>query len=432
MGAAPAPAASGTPSSQPSSAPSPTPSASSTGAPSPQPSASGQGSPSASPSASGAPGGAPATALRFPVAGCTTVGDDVDDAVVSPLVGGPGVAEDDLDLTGVVLRSTPQTTSAYSQVVALASSPSTAPGHSFFVNFTVGETAVQLIATQYDPAVLGQVVDGAAEATSGTPARRSPQTRLTVAGTYVESSIEAVFDVERNTVVVSIPTAELAAAVPGFKPGATLSKLTGRTTAQTPAIGLFVDSTAPENAAEGESKWVVGDNACFPPPLTNRGAVKAQFGDTAVVAAKLLDGSGAPAAGKAVTFTLGTSKAVATTGKDGIAKASLKVTSKAGPAPMKVASGSEAIAVPFTVLVEKTALKVTGGGGAVTATLTDDDRKAVAGQVVTFTAGSVTRSVRTGATGVAKAAGFPAGAVVKATYSGATGMYTAASGSAKA
>jgi hypothetical protein len=129
------------------------------------------------------------------------------------------VAEDDLDLTGVVLRSTPQTTSAYSQVVALASSPSTAPGHSFFVNFTVGETAVQLIATQYDPAVLGQVVDGAAEATSGTPARRSPQTRLTVAGTYVESSIEAVFDVERNTVVVSIPTAELAAAVPGFKPG---------------------------------------------------------------------------------------------------------------------------------------------------------------------------------------------------------------------
>jgi hypothetical protein len=133
-----------------------------------------------------------------------------------------------------VLRSDAETTSVYSQVVALGTRPSSAPGHSFFVNFSLGDKPAQLITTQYDPAAIGALQDGVAGVTAGTPAARPPQTRLTVGGTIVKSSAKAVFDRTRNTVVVTIPTAELAAALPGFAPGAVLTKVVGRTSAQTP------------------------------------------------------------------------------------------------------------------------------------------------------------------------------------------------------
>ena len=88
--------------------------------------------------------------------------------------------------------------------------------------------------------------------------------------------------------------------------------------------------------------------------------------------------------------------------------------------------------MPFTVLVEKTALKVTGSKGTVAATLSDDDKKPVAGQPVTFTAGSKKATVKTDAKGVAKVAGFAPGTTVKVTYAGAAGMYSAAAGSTTA
>lgn len=87
--------------------------------------------------------------------------------------------------------------------------------------------------------------------------------------------------------------------------------------------------------------------------------------------------------------------------------------------------------IEFIVSLEKTVLKATGSKGSATATLTDDEKKPVAGQVITFTSGSKKVTARTNAKGVAIAKGLPPGNV-KVAYAGAAGMYTAASTATKA
>ncbi|MCU1673384.1 MAG: hypothetical protein JWN77_1497 [Frankiales bacterium] len=397
-------------------------------------------SPSASPSPSSSPSGPPAAGIAqagLPAPGCNTFPDVKGDATVSPTVGGPGVAETDLDLTGLVLQSTPDALRAYLRVVELKSRPQSFPGHAFYANFTVNKKAVQLIGTAYDPEQLGQAQDGPAAATAGTPAQRSPKTRMTVDATYVPSSLKATFDVKTSIVTLSIPRAELAKAVGGFEDGSVLTKVYGRDSATTPAGGLFVDSTAKDNSTGVTDKdaWTVGDNLCFAPPvppLSSVGVTKAQFGDSAAVAAKLVDAAGAPVAGKQVTFALGAAKATGTTGADGVAKAALLVKEKAGSRTLTLTSDDTTSTSAFTVLVEKTALKATGSKGAVTATLSDDDRKPVAGQVVTFTSGGKKVTAKTDGKGVAKAAGFAPGSAVTATYAGVSGQYAGSKASAKA
>ena len=379
-----------------------------------------------------APDAAPA-----PTADCNTYADPKGDSVVSPLNGGPGMAEPDLDLTGLVLQSTPEAFRAYFRVDKLAARPQATPGHSFYAYFTVNKKLVNLIGTAYSPEQMGMIQDGAAAATAGTPAQRSPKTRMTVDGTYVPSKLTAVFDTKASMVTLSIPREELAKAVDGFDDGTVLTKVSGRSLAATPVVGLFVDSTAKDNAAassEAET-WTVGDNACFAPPvppLSSVGAVAAQHGDVAAVAAKLVDAAGAPVAGKEVAFALGASTATGTTGADGVAKALLVVKEKAGARTLTLTADETTVSAPFTVTVEKTALRATGGGGAVVATLTDDDSKPVSGQVVTFSAGAVKKTSRTDAKGVAKASGFPAGSAVSVTYAGAPGQYAASKAAAKA
>jgi hypothetical protein len=191
-------------------------------------------------------------------------------------------------------------------------------------------------------------------------------------------------------------------------------------------------------SAPGKLTYAVGDNHCFAAagaatsPITNVGVTKAQYGDVAAVAAKLVDAAGAPLAGKTLTFALGASKATGVTAADGVAKAALTIKDKAGKRSLKITGEGASTAVPFTVLVEKTALKVTGSKGTVAATLSDDDKKPVAGQPVTFTAGSKKATVKTDTQGVAKVAGFAPGTTVKVSYAGAAGMYSATAGSAKA
>jgi hypothetical protein len=123
---------------------------------------------------------------------------------------------------------------------------------------------------------------------------------------------------------------------------------------------------------------------------------------------------------------------VATTGRNGIAKAALLVREKAGRRSLVLRSGELTTTVPFTVLVEKVALRATATAGAITATLADDDGQAVALQTVTFTSGGRTVTARTDANGVAEATGFARGAVVKVTYRGVPGRYSAASTSTEA
>ena len=406
-----APAASPAASPKPSSSPSPSP------------------SPSASSTATAAPGA--------PIPGCVTFGDPKGDASVGPLVDGPGVAEPDLDITGLVLQATPDTFRSITKVDKLASRPQSTPGHSFYTYFTVNKKAVALIATAYDPAAFGDAQDGLAAATAGTPAARSPQTRMTVDGALVTSTVKSVFDVKTSTVTITIPRAELAKAVGGLADGATLTKVYARNSATTPAGGLFVDSTAKDNSTGATDKeaWKVGDNKCFAAatsPLSSVGVTKAQYADMAPVAARLLDAAGKPVAGKSVTFQLGSERAFATTAKNGVAKAKLLVRETAGRRVLRLTADGLTRTVPFTVLVERTTLTADGSGGAVTATLKDDDRNAVALQLVTFTSGSRKVTARTDASGFAEVSGFPRGAVVKVSYAGVSGRYSAASTSTSA
>jgi hypothetical protein len=398
-------------------------------------------SPSASPKPSASPSAAPAATstatVGDPLPGCATFADPKGDAVVSPLSGGPGMEEPDLDLTGLVLQSTPEAVRAFLRVDQLSTRPESFPGHSFSANFTVNKKAVQMVGTAYDPEDLGQIQDGAAAATEGTPAQRAPKTRLLVDGTYTPSSITAVFDIKKSMVTLSVPRAELAKAVGGFADGTVLTLVYGRDTAATPAVGLYVDSTAKDNATGATAKdaWTVGDNRCFAAPvspLSSVGAVRAQYADTAAVAARLLDAAGKPVAGQRVTFTLGRATAVATTGKNGVAKASLLVQETAGRRSLVLRTGDLTTTVPFTVLVEKVALRATATAGAITATLADDDGQAVALQTVTFTSGGRTVTARTDANGVAEATGFARGAVVRVSYRGVPGRYSAATTSTEA
>jgi hypothetical protein len=398
-------------------------------APSPSPS---------TPSAAPAPGGPAAPGL--PTAGCNTFADPKGDANFD-VVNGQGEPNDpDLDLTGLVLQSTPDSFKAYLRVDKLATRPADWPGHAFYANFTANKKAVALQATAYDPAQLSQLDDGAATATGVTPFGSTPAIGMTVDGPYVPSKLSATFDTKTSMVTLTIPRGDLDKAVGGLADGSVLTKVYARDAGTAPvAGGFYIDSTAKDNASGVTDKdaWTVGDNACFgpaapaPSPLTNVGAVKAQYGDTAAVAAKLVDASGAPVAGKTVTFTLGSSKAAGTTGTDGVAKASLVVNEKAGKKTLVLTSDAVTASVPFTVLIEKTVLKATGSKGAVTAILSDDDRTPVAGQVITFTLGSKKATARTDAKGVAKVTGFPPGNV-KVAYAGASGMYAAASTSTKA
>jgi hypothetical protein len=410
------------------------------GAAAPAPSASASATPEPSPSASAPPaGGAPAPA-GGPAAGCNTFADPKGDATI--VVQGPAATpnDPDLDLTGLVLQSTADSFRAYLRVDKLATRPQMSSGHAFYANFTVNKKAVQLITSAYDPAQLSQPGDALAAATAGQPVFVNPSTRMTVAGSYVPSTLKGTFDAKASMVTLTIPRAELAKAVGGFDDGNVLTLVYGRDSATNPgAGGFFVDSTAKDNStgATAADAWTVGDNACFAAaapaasPLTNVGAVKAQYGDVAAVGAKLVDAAGAAVAGKTVTFALGGSTATGVTGADGVAKASLTVKDKAGKRSLAISADDAKTAVAFTVLVEKTALKAAGSKGAVTATLTDDDKKPVAGQAVTFTSGSKKVTAKTDAKGVAKATGLPAGNV-KVSYAGATGMYAAASTSAKA
>lgn len=420
------PSASGSPSPSPSGSPSPSPSSTPSGSPSP--------SPSGSPTTPPAPGG-----VLMPRAGCFTFADPKGDAasVVSES------NDPDLDLLGLTLQSTPEVTRAFLKVDKLASRPSEAPGHTFSALFTAGKKLVQLVGTAYDPAQVTAAHEGLASGTSALPVKVNPPTRLSVDGTAVASTLKVTYDAASSTVIMAIPTAELTKATAGeFAAAKPLTAVMGQASAQFFAASFRVDTTAKDNAATSTAAetWTVGDNRCFATPtvLTNVGVTTAQFSDTAKVAVKLADNTGKALAGQRVSISLPGTSAVVTTGADGIARLTSVMRSAATTGTMtatfEAASGFDksTVSVPFTVTLEKTSLLATGSRGAVTATLRDDDKKVVAGQVLTFTQGSVKRTVRTDAKGVAKAGGFKPGQVVKVTYAGLAGKYAATALNARA
>lgn len=401
-------------------------------------------SPSSPPTAAPPAGGAPATA-GLPAADCVLTKDPKGDAALSPLVGGPGLPNDpDLDLTSLTLGTDSKNLVGYFKVDKLANGPAVTEGHRFYLSFTFNKHSFTMAGSAYKNgeapirdglSQTGQVAATTQLAVDGVSSATDPA-RFTGAGTgFVPSGLKFTFDLKNSYVIAALPLADLEKYGKAPAAGATLTGIYASANADNFAVATGVDS-APDGAsasAPGKLTYAVGDNRCFAPPappLTSLGAVKAQYGDVAPVAAKLVDAAGTPVAGKTVTFTLGSSQATGTTGADGVAKAALLVKETAGKRSMVITSGDAKVVVDFTVTVEKTALRAVGGKSVVTATLTDDDTSPVPGQVITFASGSKKISVKTDAKGVAKATGLPPGNV-KVSYPGAAGMYAGSSTTTK-
>ena len=301
--------------------------------------------------------------------------------------------------------------STYLKVAKLADKPSGQQfsGHRFESQFSVGDKVV----------VLRGTTTGAGSAT--------------VAGTAVpDVKVAAVLDKQASQVVLSVDRASLAAAVGArLEAGSVLTGTITRALSATAAGAPSVADTA-TGATPAASTYRIGDNTCFAPPaakLTKMGASSAQFGDSVAVAVRLVNAKGTALAGKRVTVNLGSATSTVTTGRDGTARASVPVRMKAGRATLTAAfagdatAGAVLAATPFTITVERTALRASGENGVVTAALTDDDRRPVAGQVVTFTAGSRKQTARTDGRGTAKATGFEPGSLVNVSYAGVNGQY---------
>jgi hypothetical protein len=397
-------------------------------APAPKPVA----EPSESPSAAPAPAGSSnAAAGDYPAAGCQTFKDAKGDASYN---GSP--SDPDLDITAYTLRTTDKDLVAYIKVDALGTSPSVMPldGHRFYSEFTFNKHVFSIAASSFG-SYGADLRDGVSQSGQAGPMSAMSVDSEGTGGDpgYTDTKVTAKFDEKASTVVLSVPLADVEKHGKAPLAGATLTEVAARAGADSGVLILQHDTTESETPAKDVYK--VGDNHCFAAPtspLSSVGAVKAQYADTAAVAARLLDAAGKPVAGKRVSFTLGSVTAVATTGQNGIAKASVLVREKAGRRSLVLASDDLRTTVPFTVQVERVALRATGAADAVRATLTDDDGQAVALQTVTFTAGSRKVTARTDANGVAEATGFARGTVVKVSYPGIAGQYSSAATSTKA
>ncbi|MCW2571798.1 MAG: hypothetical protein JWO88_1856, partial [Frankiales bacterium] len=406
-------------------------------APSPSP------SPSATPTATISSGGGAGDPSKLPLADCFLAKDPKGDAH-TPNANVPN--DPDLDLTNLTLGSDAKNLYAYLKVDMLAAGPQIHEGHRFYVSFTLNKHNFTMAGSAYKDDGSAQLKDGLAQtgqvahvtqlAVDGVSNAADPA-RFTGAGPgFVDSGLKFVFDQKSSTVTAVLPIADVEKYAKAPSAGAILTGIYGGSFGDAYAVAQQADAIPDGATSPTTSKltYAVGDNHCFgggaASPLTYAGALKAQYGDTAAVAAKLVDATGKPLAGKVVTFSLGASKATGKTGTNGVAEAALLVKDKAGKRTLTITGDGAKTSVPFTVLVERTVLNATGTKGAVTATLVDDDKHPVAGQVITFSLGSKKVTAKTDAKGVAKATGLPSGNV-KVGYAGAAGMYTAANATTK-
>lgn len=190
--------------------------------------------------------------------------------------------------------------------------------------------------------------------------------------------------------------------------------------------------------------WFTGDDYCFGPPpgaLSDVTATAVQYGDTATLRAKLVDEAGAAVAGQQLRFTVaGAAPVVGTTDTAGVATVKYVAALTAGTKAVTVEfAGNEAVgkasaAGSLVVRPETTkfaALKVakpSTTSRVVTATLRDDDGKAVAAQKVAwYVNGKKVATVTTNKAGQSVYRGAKRGQSVQARFVAVAGKYLAAS-----
>jgi len=398
--------------------------------------------------------------LGLPTAGCNTISDPKGDGRTgSDEAPVPTVApnDPDLDITGVVFGTSPTAVSAVIRVDKLGTAPSPGIGHYWIVNFMAAGKLVDFssnrliepLQTAYNAGFIADSVK-----IGGT---RNATIKLT-----------AVYDTKNSLVILSADRPALEKALGAPLAGTDLSKLHAEsgfhvvsgyesadladatapfTVDSNPCFGAAPEATgSPAPSASGSPSPQPSASSSASPAkttLSNTGATRAQYGDTAALAAKLVDGSNAPVSGKTVTFTLGSATATGTTDANGVARASLPMKSNAGSYALKEtwagdsSAGASSTSVNFTEAVEvtRTALTIAKSGASRTATATvlDDDRHAVSGQVVTFYVNNKkVATVRTSSKGQAAYKGAKPGQTVKSVLGAVAGKYATSSATAKA
>ena len=385
----------------------------------------------------------------YPAAGCFTYSDPKGDASLDNLPNDP-----DLDILGVALETTDTSLKAYTSVDGLTSDgPAMADGHRYSLKFTFNKHVFSASGSDYANGS-GPLRDGLAQTgeaahvtqlgvdtPSVVPDPTNPSGYFNKG--FVDSGLKVTFDYTNKWVVFDLPLADIQK-YGGAPFTGTITEVSVAAQTDEYAIGSVWDTTIKDNGATSTDTWTVGDNKCFGPPaavITNLGATKVQFGDTAAVSAKVTDAAGSPLSGAAVTFTLGRLLTTATTNSKGIATAKLTPTVAAGAYSLvesfagsdKV--GKSTLTTPFSVVAEKSSLTLTSTSQStkriVTASLRDDDRHAIAKQVIAWfvngkAAGKSTTTSAGTATFTAKA-----GQTVKAVYAGVAGKYLGTSASRK-
>ena len=161
------------------------------------------------------------------------------------------------------------------------------------------------------------------------------------------------------------------------------------------------------------AKWVA-----VPTALVYTGDAAGEYNDPMTLAARLTDAtSGAPIAGKALSFNFGGQTLTATTDSNGTARVVVTPTMTPGAVPLSIAfaaSGSytgSSLSLFVNVVRDESAIRITSKSAiadatpqTLTALLTDPDGgEPLTGRVVTFTIGPITATATTDASGIASA-----------------------------
>ena len=364
---------------------------------------------------------ASASSTLLPVSNCYSVADAAGD-----------VADHDLDLLGLSLRTTGSSLQAYLRVSSLQTAPRFAEGHRFAVAFGYRGHRFTAAASSSAHGLSGvRDVPGVSTISGGS-------VQLTDNGTARRSTVTAQFDTTHSFVVLDIPLADLTKTAGA--PATGFLTAVEATSAAEAAVATYGggDSTIPAGQRTSTSAYLLGDNSCFGPApavLSVQSPLQAQYADQVAVAARLLDGSGRPLAGRQVSVSLAGVRAVATTSSDGSFSAVLDPRVVAGSYPLTLAfagdstAGASTLTSTVTVVAESTVLTLRTSKRSVLATLKDDDGQPVVGANVTFSVNGSRSTVVTSSKGVAELRDVARSTTVTASFGAVDGQYTASSAS---
>jgi hypothetical protein len=297
-------------------------------------------------------------------------------------------------------------------VAELSSGPSLPmfTGHRFQYEFAVGGKVVVLSADETGPGTGS--VDGAVNESL---------------------AVEAVFDEPSSQVVLSVTRASLMQALGLALPdGTTLTGVAARSYALTPATATVADTASPEDARQAE--YVLGDSTCFRPKLTVSAPAEVQTSDRAIVTIGLTTSDDRVATGQRVVARVGGGAWVsATTDAQGMTTLNLPVTDPAGTRALVVRTSGDAgdgeLRSSVRVLVERSVLSLRSSGSGstrtLTATLTDDDGRALTAQRVVFTFSGRSVATTTDSRGRSTVS-VPPGTVADVAFGGRAGHLSAA------